>query len=90
MSSTRNFYIDLPEKLQEIALSYCEDRDKVSFIKNRAPFSMLFDWKSTKEGWDFWNNVHRGEEIHKEYLINEECLFDKVFGLISKVINHGK
>ena len=90
MDEVRTYCKDLPIRLQELALSYCNDIDRERFATNELRLSASFGWRETKEGYDFWNNVFQGGEIPKEYLISEEQLFDEVSVLISKAINNGK
>jgi hypothetical protein len=90
MDEVRLYCKDLPIRLQELALSYCNDRDRELFATNTLRLSASFEWRKTKEGYDFWNNVFQGVEIPKEYFFSEEQLFDEVSVLISKAINNGK
>jgi hypothetical protein len=90
MDEVRLYCKDLPIRLQELALSYCNDIERELFATNELRLSASFQWRKTREGYDFWNNVFQGVEIPEEYLISEEQLFDEASALISKAINNGK
>ena len=65
--SIKNFPIEVVTKMVEHQIAQCGTADVHIFIKNKAASSLVggFDWDSTEEGYDFWNDIIHGGEFEK-------------------------
>jgi hypothetical protein len=88
MGRGRSYYKDLPSRIQDMALANCEGDDKKLFETGKHSLSAAFNWSTTSEGHDFWENVYAGGEIPAEYLVSEDELYDSIFKSISYVLKH--
>ena len=65
--SIKNFPIEVVTKMVEHQIAQCGTADIHVFIKNETASSVVggFDWDSTEEGFDFWNDVISGRKFDK-------------------------
>ena len=65
--SIKNFPIEVVTKMVEHQIAQCGTADVHVFIRNKAAAALGggFDWDSTEEGYDFWNDIIHGGEFDK-------------------------
>ena len=85
----RNYYKDLPSRIQDMVLANSRsEHDKRAFITGDKPLVQMFQWSRSPEGHNFWENICQGGEIPAEYLVSEDELYDSIFKSISYVLKH--
>lgn len=57
---------ELPKEIREKALEYQRNEFSDYYEKKRDDLISAFNWRSTKEGWDYWNDLNNKISVSEE------------------------